>query len=81
MRNDMLDTMSDEQNSWGDATMILSRYDVDADDRLNYEEFRTLCIELFGANEVKENEQRVREIFGLFDANEDGGLDERELHR
>lgn len=50
-------------------------------DSLNLEQFEALCVQLFGTNEVREHERRVREIFGLFDANADGTLNNDELHR
>ncbi|XP_032688661.1 nicotinamidase-like [Odontomachus brunneus] len=66
---------------WNSPMAIQSKFDVDADGLLNYEEFRALCAELFGIEEVKRHESKVQEIFKLFDMDADGTLDERELHR
>lgn len=59
----------------------LSRLKVDLDGSLDYEKFQTWCVELFGRQETKEHEWRVREIFDLFDANADGVLRHQELSR
>lgn len=60
---------------------ILSRYDVDKDGKLNYEEFRNLCVELFDVDEIEKHANLMSELFKLFDTNTDNMLDERELKR
>jgi len=61
--------------------MILSRFEVDASGSCDYKKFREFCVELFGTDEIKEYEWRVRKIFELFDANADGRLHDEELDR
>lgn len=73
--------VSNDDDVWNSLTVIRSKFDVDADGLLNYEEFRALCVELFDTDEVKEHEPKVREIFELFDTDANGTLDEREFHR
>jgi len=63
-------------------TTILSKVGIDVTDKsLNYEQFEALCVQTFNAAEVEQHQQRVREIFHLFDANADGILLEEELLR
>ncbi|KYM79848.1 Pyrazinamidase/nicotinamidase [Atta colombica] len=66
---------------WLFSIDILSKFDIDAKQPFNYEKFQTLCVQLFSADEVKENEWRVQEIFKLFDANADSVLVNEELFR
>ncbi|XP_014472036.1 PREDICTED: nicotinamidase-like [Dinoponera quadriceps] len=68
-------------DGWNSLAAIRSKFDADADGLLNYDEFRALCVELFGVDEVKGHEPMMREIFNLFDTNADGALDEQELCR
>ncbi|XP_070156461.1 uncharacterized protein [Polyergus mexicanus] len=70
-----------ENDIWVSPAAILSKFDVDADGALDYMEFRALCVHLFGTDEVKEHEWRVREIFELFDLNRKGTLNEQDLRR
>lgn len=70
-----------ENDIWVSPAAILSKFDVDADGTLDYMEFRALCVHLFGTDEVKEHEWRVREIFELFDQNGNGTLNEQDLRR
>ncbi|KMQ94401.1 pyrazinamidase nicotinamidase [Lasius niger] len=68
-----------EKDIWASPAAILSRFDADADGTLDYVEFRALCVQLFGTDEVKGHEGRVREIYELFDVNGDGTLNEEDL--
>ncbi|XP_012528196.1 nicotinamidase isoform X1 [Monomorium pharaonis] len=60
---------------------VLSKFDVDVKGTFDYKKFRTLCVRLFGADEVDQHEWRAREVFELFDANADGALNDQELYR
>jgi len=70
-----------KKDIWASPATIISNFDVDADGTLNYMEFQTLCVHLFGMDEIKEHEWRVREIFELFDVDRDGTLNEQDLCR
>lgn len=56
-------------------------FDIEIEGIFNYEKFRTLCVRLFGADEIDQHEWRAQEIFELFDANADGALDSLGLRR
>ncbi|XP_018375022.1 PREDICTED: nicotinamidase-like isoform X2 [Trachymyrmex cornetzi] len=73
--------LPENDDAWSFSIKVLSRFDTDAKETFNYEKFRMLCVRLFGVNEVKQDEWRVREVFELFDANADGVLNDQELHR
>lgn len=81
MRNNVAHMARMEKDIWASPAAILSRFDADADGTLDYVEFRALCVQLFGTDEVKEHERRVREIYELFDVNGDGTLNEEDLRR
>lgn len=66
---------------WSFSVTVLSRFDIEVKEMFDYEKFRTICVRLFGADEVEEHEWRAREVFELFDANADGVLNDSELHR
>lgn len=44
----------------------------------NYKRFRGICAKLFESDELNIHEEKIREIFRLFDADDDGVLKERE---
>lgn len=80
MRNNR-DMAQTKKDIWTSPATIISNFDVDGDGTLNYTEFQTLCVHLFGKDEVTEHEWRVREIFELFDVDRNGTLSEQELSR
>ncbi|KAG7199208.1 hypothetical protein KM043_018079 [Ampulex compressa] len=61
------------------AKHILAKFD--ANPAVNYDDFRALCTEVFGRNEVKENEWRISDMFNTFDVNADGALKGAEQRR
>jgi Ca2+-binding EF-hand superfamily protein len=74
---------SKDQNSRKEYLMtILSKVGIDiTGEPLDYKQFEALCVKTFNAAEVEQYQQKVQEIFHLFDANADGILLEDELLR
>jgi len=72
---------SANDDPWSSRITVLSRFDIEIKGTFDYEKFRTLCVRLFGADEVEQHEWRAREVFELFDADADGALNDQELHR
>lgn len=66
---------------WEAIGLTLSKLRNGLDGSIDCRKFHTCCDELFGTDETKEHEWRVREIFDLFDANADGILQQEELTR
>lgn len=60
---------------------VLKYFDKNEDGGLDFEEFQTLCVKLFGLKEVEENGNRVRDIFEILDFNGDGLLKDEEWER
>ena len=50
---------------------LLKKYDKNGDFGLNLEAFKELCIDLFGVEEVQQQENKILEIFKIFDIDSD----------
>ncbi|XP_043284769.1 nicotinamidase-like [Venturia canescens] len=73
--------MAFEKDGWNEPDEILRRFDTNEDGALDYEEFKTLCDQLFGQEEVADSEDRIHDIFDILDADGDGLLNEDEWLR
>ncbi|XP_001601573.1 nicotinamidase [Nasonia vitripennis] len=63
---------------WQTAEGVLKRFDKDQDGGLDFEEFKELCLELFGADEVEQHESKLPDLFNALDADGDGILKDDE---
>lgn len=74
--------MKGKTNSdWQTAEGVLKRFDKDQDGGLDFEEFKELCLELFGADEVEQHESKLPDIFQALDVDGDGILKDDEWER
>lgn len=73
--------MNADKGNWQSAEEVLTKFDENKDGALDYEEFKKLCDDLFGAEEVKDADYRLRDIFDILDRNGDGLLDGDEWQR
>lgn len=73
--------MSFENKFKKSSAEIFDEFDKNKDGGLDFNEFQNLCKELFGADEVEENESKVKSIFEIFDINRDGLLKNEEWER
>ena len=64
--------------AWQSADEVLARFDKKEDGALDLEEFKELCLELFGADEVEQHESKISEIFEALDVDGDGFLKDDE---
>lgn len=63
---------------WQTANEVLAKFAKNKDGGLNFEEFKELCLELFGADEVGRHENKVSDIFETLDVNGDGNIKNEE---
>lgn len=73
--------MSIENKIGKTSSEVFDNFDKNKDGSLDFDEFRNLCLQLFDAEEVEENESRIENIFEIFDINRDGLLNGEEWNR
>lgn len=73
--------MTLDKESWNSPKRLLAKFDANNDGLIDFEEFKSMCLELFGPEEVGKLEYRVRDIFEIFDVDEDGTLNQEEWER
>ncbi|XP_046747233.1 nicotinamidase-like [Diprion similis] len=73
--------MALDKKTWDSSDALLAKFDANHDGLIDYDEFRSMCVELFGPDEVERHEYRVRDIFDILDLDEDGYLNREEWER
>ncbi|XP_012266017.2 nicotinamidase-like [Athalia rosae] len=73
--------MTIDKELWSEPEGLLEKFDANKDGLIDFDEFRTMCVDLFGNEEVEKHEYRVRDIFDILDSDEDGTLNQEEWER
>lgn len=73
--------MTLDKETWASPDGLLAKFDANEDGMIDFDEFKTMCVELFGKDEIYPHEYRVRDIFDIFDVDEDGSLNREEWLR